>query len=845
MTVLFGILAVLSGIYLTLSPSLPSVEALKEIELQTPLRVFSKDGKLIGEFGEKRRDPVVFEEVPTALVDAVLAAEDDSFYSHSGVDIKGLLRAASQLLVSGEIQSGGSTITMQVARNFFLSRNQTFSRKFNEILLAIKIEQELSKEEILELYFNKIYLGNRSYGVKAAAQVYYGRSLKDLSLAQIAMIAGLPKAPSTFNPIINPSRALLRRDWILGRMLSLDKITEEEHKLAIAESVSATYHGQNLDLYAPYVAEIARDKAVEILGDLAYTDGYSVYTTIDSRLQEAGQAAVVKGLLDYDGRHGYRGAESTLDPTQLKPLITSSPADQDTQNSRLPSTVVSVENNQLGAVNLIPWAKALKKIPTYANLKPAAVVKIEDKQVTAILGDGQAITINWEDGLSDAGKYVNEDFYGKKPKKASSVVKLGDVIRVYEKEPNRWIFSQIPAIQGALVAISPQDGSIRTIVGGFDFHQSSFNRVTQAKRQPGSNFKPFVYAVGLERGLTPASIFNDSPIVVEDSNLENTWRPENASGKFYGPTRLRKALYLSRNLVSIRLLRNIGINKAQNGVRRFGIDKKTLPNNLSMALGSNGMTPLELATGFSVFANNGYKVEPYIIERITDRQDQDIFAETPLSVSHADDSENGITQPSQQAQLHNVSLYSSSETNIELENTPTFDQKSLPPLETKPAPRVLDSRISYLMNSMLRDVVQYGTAKKAKRLQRSDIGGKTGTTNGPIDAWFTGFNQHLVASAWVGFDDNSKIGKREFGGTAALPIWMDFMKVALKDVPESLPPQPNGIVTVLIDPETGERTAANNPKGIKELFLKETAPKEISPDDDFNPESNLRPEDIF
>jgi penicillin-binding protein 1A len=844
-----GVLAVLSGTYLYLNPSLPDVETLKEIEFQIPLRVFSADDKLIGEFGEKRRDPVTFEEIPQLLIDAILSAEDDGFYSHQGVDITGLLRAVSELALSGSIQSGGSTITMQVARNFFLSRNQTFSRKFNEILLAIKIEQELNKQDILTLYLNKIYLGNRAYGIKAAAKVYYGKPLMELSLAQLAMIAGLPKAPSTFNPIINPSRALVRRDYILRRMLSLEKITKEEHRNAISEPVSAIYHGQQLDLYAPYAAEMAREKAVGLLGEKAYTGGYIINTTVDSRLQAAGQRAIVNGLLAYTERHGYRGPEQQLDLNLLTPLASNEDAKPSANDS------IALKSSQLGEVNLMPWVKALEKIPSFGGLRPAAVIKIEDRAFTAILDSGQPITIEWENGLNKAGAYVNENFSSPTPKTANKIVKLGDVVRVYQKQlptensesdtsaqTNPWHFSQIPRIQGALTALNPKNGAIKTIIGGFDFNHTAFNRAYQAKRLPGSNFKPFIYSVGLENGLSAATIFNDAPIVIEDSQLESTWRPENSSGKFYGPTRLRKALYLSRNLVSIRLLRTIGIDAAIKGVTRFSIDSNTLPRDLSLALGTYVMTPLEIATGYSVFANNGYKVKPFLVARITDNQGDTVFEENPWTVMEEEQ------QPPQQYLSQTTSntaptikpLLPISPSIIAGTGASIEDSSAL-----RRAPRVMDERIAFIMNSILRDVVARGTAKKAQQLKRSDIGGKTGTTNGPTDAWFSGFNQHLVATAWVGFDNNNNIGKREYGGTAALPIWMDFMKVALKGIPDTIPPQPNGIVTVRINPETGELTNPNNPDGIDEMFLEENVPTEIIENADLGTETNTRPEDIF
>jgi penicillin-binding protein 1A len=844
--------AALLGTYLYLNPSLPDVDSLKEIELQVPLRVFSADGKLIGEFGEKRRDPATFDETPQILIDAVLSAEDDGFYSHQGVDITGLLRAVSQLALSGSIQSGGSTITMQVARNFFLSRNQTFSRKFNEILLALKIEQELSKEEILTLYLNKIYLGNRAYGVKTAAKVYYGKELNELTLAQAAMIAGLPKAPSSYNPIINPSRALIRRNWILGRMQRLNKISSDQYDAAVNEPVSASYHGQQLDLYAPYVAEIAREKALELFGDNAYTGGYNVYTTVDSRLQDAGQRAVVNGLLAYTERHGYRGPEKRLDTSIFLPLHKNiSTGDDQTVDATSDNNDISINGTQLGKVNILPWLDALGSIPNYGKLIPAAIISVQDKSFTAILASGKTATVEWQDGLNKAGKYVNENFSSPVPNSAKKIVQLGDVVRIFRKDATspsenessndeddnneqkvHWQLSQVPVIQGALTAIDPNNGAIKTVVGGFDFVQTSFNRATQAKRLPGSNFKPFVYSVGLEHGLTAASIFNDAPIVVESGELENAWRPENASGKFYGPTRLRKALYLSRNLVSIRLLRNIGIETAIEGIGRFGIDGNKLPKNLSIVLGTYVMTPLEVATGYSVFANSGYKINPFLVELITDSQGEILFQETPLTVTKTPTILESTAPDSVLTTLTNSSANPISENKTETTTS-------------KVAPRVMDERVAYIMNSILRDVVQRGTAKRAKKLGRTDIGGKTGTTNGPTDAWFSGFNSHLVATAWVGFDDNSKIGRREYGGTAALPIWVEFMETALKGIPDTLPPQPEGLITVRINPETGKLTMPDDPNGINEVFLEENVPTELPEIIGVGEEASLKPVDIF
>jgi penicillin-binding protein 1A len=850
--VFMGFIAGLSGIYLLLSPNLPAIDSLKEVEFQTPLRVFSIDNKLIGEFGEKRRDPISIDESPQALIDAIISAEDDGFYQHSGVDIKGLLRAISQLAISGEIQSGGSTITMQVARNFFLSREQTFSRKFNEILLALKIERYLSKAEVLELYLNKIYLGNRAYGVKAAAQVYYGLPLSELSLAQTAMIAGLPKAPSTYNPIINPSRALIRRNWILKRMASLKKISPEELAVALDEPVTARYHGQNLDANTPYIAEAAREFALEMFGEDAYINGYKIYTTVDSHLQLTAQKSIVTGLLNYDKRHGYRGPEDKWDPALLEPLDQS-------ENTKVAGS------EQLKNVNLLPWLEKLKQIPSYGGLEPAVVLRVDKKQISALTALGATVNINWENGLSEAKPFVNENFAGNDPESPADVTAVGHVIRIYKDDNQQWIFSQVPEVESALVSLNPYDGSINALAGGFDFARSSFNRVIQAKRQPGSNFKPFIYATGFENGLSPATTLNDAPIVVEDISLEGAWRPENSSGKFYGPTRLRKALYLSRNLISIRLLRTIGISKTIESMARFGMDTKAIPQNLSMALGSYVMSPLDVAMGYSVFANGGYKIEPYLIHHIRDRNNEILYKANPLVTPNkralsfkatqtpeaVENTQQALTLAAldkQSSGKMNGKQKASSSTSIANNNdtSNTIAQVFMVELEGQQAAKVLDERIVYIMNSIMRDVIKLGTGTRAQVLGRKDLAGKTGTTNGPIDAWFSGFNDHTVTTTWVGFDDNGKLGRGEYGGISALPIWIDYMRVALEGVPETIRPQPNGIVTIRINSETGERARLSDPDGIYELFLEENAPAELQGTETITIDNNVvAPEDLF
>ena len=829
----FGLSASLTGVYLYLSPNLPAIESLKKIELQTPLRVYSIDNKLIGEFGEKRRAPIDLEDAPQALIDAVLAAEDDAFFEHKGVNPKSLLRAALQLLLSGEIQSGGSTITMQVARNFFLSSEQTFSRKFNEILLAIKIERLLSKGEILELYLNRIYLGNRAYGVKAAAQAYYGLKLESLSLAQIAMIAGLPKAPSTYNPIANPKRAKLRRDWILNRMASLNKVETQAAEAARQEPVTARYFGQNLELNAPYVAEQARDKAIELYGNDAYTNGYQVYTTVHSDLQEAAQNAIIKGLLAYDKRHGFRGAEASLDINQLSAPSTAI-VDEDEFSEELPIIEFTLEDGSL--VDLQPWVTYLKEQSVFSGLEPALVVRVEAEQVLVLTSKGIIQAILWEAGLKETRRFIDENVTIDPPDSPDKLVSVGDLIRINQDTEGNWQLQQIPEVEAGLISINPDDGSIDAMVGGFDFNHNSFNRVIQAKRQPGSNFKPFIYTHALEKGLTTASIFNDAPIVVEDERLESIWRPENASGKFYGPTRLRKALYLSRNLVSIRLLRNLGLGDTIRSMDRFGMDTKAIPRDLSMALGSYVMSPLQVAAAYSVFANGGYQVEPYLIHHIRDRNGEVIYTAKPKVAPkkqalrfevQSSNVDAGSLKPNENEQMQETSILPNLIENLQISplNGNSLEINNDLELPSTEAERVIDERVVYLMNSMLKDVVKRGTGRRALALNRSDLAGKTGTTNGPTDAWFSGFNHHAVTTTWVGFDNNQNLGQGEYGGVAALPIWIDYMKVALDGVAEENTAQPDGIVTVRIDPETGERALPSNPNGIFELFLEENAPQ--------------------
>ncbi len=708
-----GLVLSFSGAFLYLSPSLPSVESLRSIQLQIPLRVYSSDAKLIAEFGEMRRSPIAFDDIPQDFISALLAAEDDNFANHYGVDLTSLMRAATQILKSGQIQSGGSTITMQVAKNFFLTSERSFSRKINEILLALQIERELSKNEILELYVNKIYLGNRAYGIEAAAQVYYGKSIRDVTLSQMAMIAGLPKAPSRFNPLVNPTRALERRDWILGRMFSLGRIDQQRYKEALAEPINVSYHVPAPELVAPYIAEMARAEMVGRYGSEAYTEGFNVTTTVPSDLQLAANTAVREGLITYDQRHGYRGPES-----------------------RLPG--MTKEN----------WLTELSKQTSLGGLEPAIVTGVEKSGIMVLLRNGEEQAVAW-DSMKWARPFLNTNSLGPRPQQPADVSQIGDLIRVQPQDDGSLRFVQLPAAQSALVSLDPNNGAIRALVGGFSFEQSNYNRAAQAKRQPGSSFKPFVYSAALDKGYTAATLVNDAPIVFADDALSQVWRPKNDNNTFLGPIRLREALYRSRNLVSIRLLQDLGIASTLGYIERFGFDKKDLPPNLSLALGTASLTPMEIAEGWSVFASGGYKTEPYLIERIEDRTGKRLFNANPAQTP------TGIAQRAEQNSTIQLS---------------TGDQP-LPP-EPVLAEQIIDGRTAYIMTSMLQDVIKRGTGRRAMALGRDDLAGKTGTTNESKDSWFSGYNADYITTVWAGFDQPESLGRNEYGGTVALPIWM-------------------------------------------------------------------------
>lgn len=762
-------LVIVSGVALYLSPTLPDVDTLREVKLQTPLRVYSADNKLIAEFGEMRRLPISFEQVPQGFIDAILAAEDDNFLTHYGVDPVSLLRAASELLSTGRIQTGGSTITMQVAKNYFLTSDRVFSRKLNEILLALQIERNLSKREIFELYVNKIYLGNRAYGIEAAAHVYYGKPIAELPLANLAMIAGLPKAPSAYNPIINPERARIRRDWILGRMLYLGKIDQADYEEALATPITARNHGANPELEAPYVAEMARLEMLARFGTDAYIDGYYVYTTVDSRLQTLANQSLRDGLISYEQRHGYRGPEARH---------------PNASDEELPSL--------------------LKPYRSIGGLRPAIVSDVGTDEVTILLSDGTKGRIAWE-AMRWARPFLSSNSMGPNPRKPSDVLQRGDIIRIKRAdEANHFILQQVPEAQSALVVLSPQDGSIQALTGGFSFVQSNYNRVTQARRQPGSAFKPFLYSAALDHGYTPASLINDAPLVFNDGYQSEDWRPRNSGGDFLGPIRLREALYRSRNLVSIRLMQDIGVDEALSYMEHFGFERSDLPRHLSAALGTPELTPLQIAAGYAVIANGGHAVKPWFIERIENGEHQLVEFAQPA-----------VAPDALLSEQQRLDAYAG------------LNPEQLPP-KAQIAEQVIDPRTTYQLTSMLKDVITRGTGVRARSLNRTDLAGKTGTTNEQKDGWFSGYNGDYVATVWLGFDQPSTLGRREYGGTTALPIWMQFMAGALEGKPEHSQPQPDGLVATRIDPATGRSARAGDPKAFLEIFKEEDIPPSYS-----------------
>ena len=764
--------------YVYLKPALPDVDSLRDVQLQVPLRVYTRDGKLLAAIGEQRRIPVRYDQIPKKLVQAFLATEDDRFFRHHGVDWEGILRAAVANLKAGGIRQGASTITMQVARDMFLTPRRDMKRKMSEIYISLLMEAEFTKEEIFSLYVNKIFLGQRAYGVGAAAEVYFGKSLDQLTVAEMATLAGIPAAPSVVNPVANPEAATVRRAHVLGRMLDLNYITQAEYDLAKNSPMESKLHGSSIEADAPYVAEMVRNEMQAKYGDGVYTAGYKVYTTIDSRLQAAATVALRTGLLEYDRHHGFRGAAAKVDLSKL-------------------TTVKDLENQ-------------LDEFPVIGGLKPAIVQKVEAKSAKIYVKDLGEVTLPWEK-LSWARHELPDEKMDRWPTQASEILSPGDVIYTVGRTAESLLFVQVPEAQSALVAVDPKDGAIVALVGGFDYFQSKFNRVTQARRQPGSGFKPFIYAAAFDKGYTPASVVSDAPIVVDEAGMEQAWRPKEDENRFAGPIRLRDALAFSRNLVSVRLMRAIGGEYTRDYVTRFGFDKSQLPDDLTLALGTAELSPLQVAIGYATFANGGYKVNSYYIDRVEDAGGKVIQQASPALACFDC---GRVTDPPPS---------NSGPRSAMLDEAP-HDGKTLIPAKNL-APQIIRPQVAYLLADMMKDVIRRGTGVRARTLNRDDLAAKTGTTNDAHDAWFNGFNGDLEATVWIGFDQDRSLGEGEQGGRTAVPAWTYFMHEALAGAPKHGVPVPDGIVTARISPETGLLASSDDPNGIMEKFIEGNLPK--------------------
>ena len=797
-----GVTAVI-GAYYYVAPGLPAAETIRDIPLQIPLRIFSRDGYLISEIGERRRILITYDEVPQHVVDAFVAAEDQRFWVHPGIDYRGILRALFQLISTGNIESGGSTLTQQLARSYFLNLDQTIERKFKEASLAIRIEQEFTKEQIMALFLNKMFFGQRAYGVSAAAQVYFNKELKDISFAEAATLAGVLPAPSRYNPVRSAANAEMRRGYVLGRMRDLDYIDERSYDEGMAEPIESQMHGAAVQLNAPYVAEMVRREMLKRYGEATYTAGYQVVTTLDSRLQKAANYALRNGLLEFTRRRGYRGPISKF---ELTPETLASPFEE--------------------------WPVEIRQtLEQYApgGLSVALVTSVNesDNSAVAILRNGQSLTIPWH-GISWANPFFDRASYGPAPETVAEVLAPGDVVFIMPTAAGHWALAQVPEAQAAVVNLDPQDGAISSLAGGFDFSTSKFNRVSQAYRQPGSSFKPFIYSAALEHGNTVATVVLDAPIVISSSELEAVWRPINYSGRFYGPTRLREALVRSMNLVSVRLLLfETGIGNAVRHIAKFGFGDAALPRNGSLALGGGSASPLDMAQGFAVFANGGYLVKPYVIDSIFGPEGETLYRADPAVVCEpcqVEPDETFIDELPVDEDLSDEFL---------LERISDLGADYRPDAATAPelfaavndAPRVISAQNAFLIQDLMRDVIRRGTGRRALVLGRRDLSGKTGTSNDQRDAWFGGFNSKIASVVWVGYDDDLPLGPGEEGSRTALPIWIEFMRIALRGVPESQMPMPDGIVSVLINRETGCPARAGQVNTTFEFFREGHVPE--------------------
>ena len=752
------------GIYIYLSHDLPSTEDVRNVELQVPLKIFTSDGKLIGEYGEIHRTKLEFSEIPENLINAFLAAEDSDFFTHTGVDFLSLIRATYQYIRAGEIISGGGTITMQVARNYVLTKEQTFERKLKEIFMAFKLDLSFSKEEIFELYVNQIFLGNRAYGVAAASEIYYGKGLSELTVAQSAMIASLPKAPSRINPIANPKRALTRRNWVLSRMESLGYIDQDIFLKAFKEPISASFNGIGSEVEADYLAEQIRRYMIQNYGLSVYKEGYKVYSTLNSSYQTAAVNSVRSGIESYESRHGFRKPENYRD------LI---PSDFN-QRTDLFYKVAYDPNNfkdEFGIKKDLtnPLDKLLDFLadqPAFNSFQPVLILSSKNKKMTILNKDSEIITVDISNLATKIKPKIDENKKGKNIESFSSFFEVGDLIWFRSDENKKFEIAMHPEVQSALVSIDPRSGKILALVGGYSFNSSKYNRAMQAKPQLGSNFKPFLYAAAFENGFNPATIINDAPVVFEDQNLEEFWRPKNASGKFYGPTRLREALLQSRNVVTVRLLNDLGISKTKNYLTRFGFERDSLPEDLSIALGSYGISPYKNAEFFSVFANGGKKINPTYIEKIVDKDGNEIFFDQK-----------------------------------DLSKT-TLEQWIGKPLIVEET-FAIDPRVSFVVTDILREATRRGTGRAIKKLQRDDFAGKTGTTNNSESTWFTGYNNKILTTVWFGYDQPRSLGQKEYGSTTALPIWLGYMEDIVDSIEYSPPVIPANLIAKKINLANG------------------------------------------
>ena len=772
------------GIYLYFAPEIPSSSEVASVELQVPLKIFTKDGKLIGEFGEIHRTKLKFEEIPVTFVNAFLAAEDSDYFNHTGIDILSLVRAAYQFLREGEIVSGGGTITMQVARNYVLTKERTFERKLKEIFTALKIDFSFTKEEIFELYVNQIFLGNRAYGIKAAAEIYYDKNLEDLNLAQYAMIAALPKAPSRINPLTNPRKAINRRNYVLRRMLALEFIDQTQFEVASRATVTASFSGISSEVEADYLAEEIRKYIIKNFGLSAYKEGYQVFSTLDSRYQAAARDAVEQGIEDYEERHGFEKPENH---EYLLPKSFKNRSEFFYAFAYDPFSFLDEFGIELEAKN--PFYKAMEFLEGQAefkNFKPTILISVENKRLLALNQEGKIEDILLANLKKSIRPRINENRRDKKLTNFSDFFESGDLIWLSKEDTlgNSITLSIHPKVQSALVSLNPSSGEILALVGGYNFRNSQFNRAIQAKPQLGSNFKPFLYAVAFENGFNPASIIVDSPLVFDDQNLEEIWRPRNASGKFYGPTRLREALVQSRNVVSVKLLQKVSIKNAKESLEKFGFLSEELPNDLSLALGSYGASPLKNAELFSTFANGGKKITPYFIDKILFPDGNEI----------------------------NFSQEKKSRTGDYLSQWFGIDERDKNDFS-------IDPRIAFMINDILKEAAQRGTGRKINELGRKDFAAKTGTSNDAESTWFTGFNENILTTVWFGYDNPSSLGNNEFGSTTSLPIWLNYKKQIIDSIPKGKFKKPSGLIARKINLETGEPAKPEDKRVKFELFL--------------------------